>query len=189
MGESYEVAMPDEAEDVLRFWFGELEPDQWWKRDEEVDAAIRARFLGVHERLAEAIPPQWLATPRSRLAAVIVLDQFPRNLFRGSARSFATDAKALALAKETIELGLDAELNQDERVFLYVPFQHSEDPADQAQSVALYEKLGDADTLDFAKKHKWVIDRFGRFPHRNKVLGRKTTAEEREFREKESWFW
>jgi uncharacterized protein (DUF924 family) len=189
MSEDDASQLPAEAREILRFWFDELEPEQWWKRDDAVDAVIRDRFLDVHERLAAGVPEPWLATARSRLAAVIALDQFPRNLFRGSARSFATDSKALALAKETIELGLDEELSKDERVFLYVPFQHSEDAADQARSVALFETLADADTLDFAKKHKLIIDRFGRFPHRNAVLGRETTAEEREFLDKESWFW
>ena len=188
IGEAWE-AMPDEAGEILRFWFGELKPEQWWKRDDAVDAVIRERFLDLHERLAEDVPEEWLASPRSRLAAVIALDQFPRNLFRASPRSFATDAKALALAKETIALGLDTELGESERIFLYVPFQHSENPDDQAQSVALYETLGNPDTLDFAKKHKLVIDRFGRFPHRNAVLGRESTQAERSFVAQESWFW
>lgn len=181
--------IPAEAGNVLAFWFGELTPEQWWKRDDAVDATIRDRFLTLHERLAERVPAEWLTTARGRLAAIIVLDQFPRNMFRGSARSFATDPDALALAKETVALGLDRQLGDNERSFVYLPFQHSEDPADQAESVRFYKALGDENSLDFAEKHKLIIDRFGRFPHRNEVLGRETTKEERDFIEKQSWFW
>lgn len=189
MTENEAESIPGEASDVLGFWFGELTPEQWWKRDDAVDAAVRTRFLALHERLADHIPAAWLASARGRLAAVIALDQFPRNMFRGSARSFATDPQALALAKETVSLGLDKQLSDNERIFLYVPFQHAEDPRDQAESVRLYKALGNANSLDFAEKHKLIIDRFGRFPHRNAMLGRETTQEEKDFIEKENWFW
>jgi uncharacterized protein (DUF924 family) len=189
MTNSQTTDIPVEAADVLNFWFQELTPEQWWVRDDAVDDAIRDRFQDLYETISEAVPDEWLETPRGRLAAVIVLDQFPRNLFRNSANAFASDAMALQLAKETVGAGLDQALTRDERVFLYLPFEHSEDKEMQEFSVTLYEKLGDADTLDFAKKHKQVIDRFGRFPHRNAVLGRETTEEERRFLEQESWFW
>lgn len=181
--------IPAEARDILAFWFGELTPEQWWKRDDAVDKRIEEKFLALHERLADHVPPNWLTSAKGRLAAVIALDQFPRNMFRGSARSFATDPKALALAKQTIALGMDKELSNNERIFLYVPLQHSEDPSDQAESVRLYKELGNENSLDFAEKHKLIIDRFGRFPHRNDILGRETTQEERDFIEKENWFW
>lgn len=181
--------LPEPASRILDFWFGELKPEQWWKRDEAVDTMIRKRFLALHESLASNVPAEWLETARGRLAAIIALDQFPRNLFRDDARSFATDGKALALARETVAKGLDEAMNESERAFLYLPFEHSENAADQAQSVALYKKLGNAETLDFAEKHKLIIDRFGRFPHRNGMLGRETTDEERAFIEKENWFW
>lgn len=189
MTDNHSTDISAEAVAVLDFWFGELKPEQWWKRDETLDAAIRERFLDLHERLAEKIPPEWLATARGRLAAVIALDQFPRNMFRDDPRTFATDPKALALAKETVAKGLDTDLSESERAFLYLPFEHSEEPEDQAESVRLYRKLGDAEALDFAEKHKLIIDRFGRFPHRNAVLGRETTQEEREFLKEASWFW
>ena len=183
------TGLPEAAAGVLRFWFDELRPEQWWQRDGDVDAAIRTRFAALRKTIADDVPPDWLPTARGRLAAVIVLDQFSRNLFRNSARAFETDTAALALAVESVDAGLDEQLTKDERVFLYLPFEHSEDAEMQARSVALYEKLGDEATLDYARKHKLVIDRFGRFPHRNAVLGRETTDQEREFLEKENWFW
>lgn len=180
---------PDEAAAVLRFWFEELAPEQWWKRDEAVDRAIAERFAALHARLSEGVPADFLETARGRLAAVIVLDQFSRNLYRDDARAYANDPQALALAKETLARGLAAELTASEKTFLYMPFQHSEDAGDQARSVELFAALGEAESLDFAQKHKLVVDRFGRFPHRNAVLGRESTPEERAFLERESWFW
>lgn len=184
-----ECELPEEAREILSYWFDTLTAEQWWTRDDTVDATIRRKFSNLFERLAAGVPPAWLETPRGRLAAVIALDQFPRNLFRGSPRSFATDERALALARETIELGLDSGLNENERIFLYVPFEHSEDREDQARAIDLYENLGHAESLEFAKKHKQIIDRFGRFPHRNEVLGRESTREEIEFLKSEAWFW
>ena len=158
--------LPPEAAAFLDYWFGAL-----------------------HERLAQDVPDAWLATPRGSLAAVMVLDQLPRNFFRDDPRAYATDKKALALAKAAVDRGADAHLSDTERMFLYVPFQHSENAADQARSVALYEKLGGEQGIDFARKHRDVIDRFGRFPHRNKVLGRESTPEEVEFLKGPALFW
>jgi len=147
-------------------------------------AGIRARFLGLHERVAAAPEGELLADPRTALAAVIVLDQFSRNMFRGSAGAFATDAKALVLADEAVACGFDSRLSQKERLFLYLPFEHSENPAMQTRSVALFTALGDPEQSKYAEAHKAIIDRFGRFPHRNAILGRPSTAAEEAFLKK-----
>jgi uncharacterized protein (DUF924 family) len=170
----------DWAAQVLHFWFEELQPEAWFRKDERVDAAIRERFGALHEQLAR-IRPEQLTTPLESLAAVIVLDQFPRNVFRGSPRAFATDALALSIAQHAIANGLDLQLTQQQRLFLYMPFQHSEDRAVQARSIELFTRLGLGDNLDYAHRHKKIIDRFGRFPHRNEVLGRESTTEELQF--------
>lgn len=169
------------AEAVLAYWFGELEPKQRFMRDDAVDAAIRDRFGALHDELSAGVPAEWLETPRRALAAVIVLDQFSRNLRRSDAGAFAQDEAALALAEAAIARGDDAALRPEERHFLYMPFMHSEKPAHQRRCVALIEGLGNGEALDFALRHKAIIDRFGRFPHRNETLGRKTTAEEAAF--------
>ena len=136
--------------------------------------------MPLYEQLAAA-PQAWLGSAGECLARIVVLDQFPRNMFRDDARAFATDEEALALAKRAIAEGLDQELTRDERVFLYMPFQHSEDRDDQARAIALYAMLGKPLNLDFALRHQEVVDRFDRFPHRNVVLGRPSTEEEKKF--------
>lgn len=180
---------PEDARAVLDFWFNELDPEQWWKRDETVDARVVSCFTPLYERVSDEVPGEWLETPGGCLAAIIVLDQFPRNMFRDDPRTFATDARALEIAGQTIAAGEDEKLDQCERGVLYMPYQHSEDSAMQARSVELFTALGDAAQLDFAFKHKQVIDRFGRFPHRNKILGRKSSAEEVEFLIQPGLFW
>ena len=172
---------PSHIDEVLAFWFEELTPDDWFGGGDEVDNRIRDRFLALHEALRDGVPESWRSTARGMLAAVITLDQFPRNLYRGDAQAFAADPAALALAKDAIERGLDRAMPKDERKFLYLPFEHSEDPAVQARSVELFATLEDEDTLGYALRHKEIIDRFGRFPHRNEVLGRESTPEEIEF--------
>ena len=174
---------PDSSriDEVLAFWFEELTPDDWFGGGDEVDDRIRGRFLALHEALRDEVPESWRATGRGVLAAVIALDQFPRNMYRGSREAFAADPGALALATEAVERGLDQAMSTDERKFLYLPFEHSEDPAVQARSVELFASLDDEDTLGYAVRHKEIIDRFGRFPHRNEVLGRESTPEEIEF--------
>ncbi len=174
--------LPEEARVVLHFWFTELRPEQWW-RDDTLDQQIVSRFGEVFERLETGVPDAWLETPRGVLAAVLVLDQFPRNMFRGTARAFATDSAARRLAEHAVERGLDQALSVDERLFLYLPFEHSEDGADQERAVALISALGNAQYTDFARQHKQVIDRFGRFPQRNAALGRVSTPEEDAFLE------
>lgn len=167
-------------EDVLAFWFRELKPEAWFDRNDAVDALIRERFGEIHEQLSRASldVPQ---TPRGFLAAVIVLDQFSRNLYRGSPFAYANDERALALAADAIERGFDTELEVRERPFLYMPFMHSENPAMQARSVELFELLGDPHGAEYARDHRRIVDLFGRFPHRNSVLGRDSTQAEIEF--------
>jgi len=173
--------LPSQAREVLDFWYHQLEPEQWWVRDDAVDKVVTSRFSELYKQVSDALPGSWLMTARGRLAAVIVLDQFPRNMFRGSAKTFMTDEMALALAEETVAVGLDKELARQERSILYMPFQHSEDREVQERSMALFEALGNAGQLDFARKHKTIIDRFGHFPHRNEILGRVSSKEELEF--------
>lgn len=167
--------------EILDFWFGHLKPAQWFKPDATLDAEIARRFAAIYDELKRGVADTWRGGARESLAAIIVLDQFPRNMFRGTPAAFATDAVALALSSEAIDRGLDRSLSAVERQFLYMPFQHSEDRAVQTRSVALFEGLGDESVLDFARRHRAVIERFGRFPHRNAILGRASTGEEIEF--------
>jgi len=166
--------------EVLAFWFEELREADWFARSEATDARIRDRFLGLHEQLTQT-GNLTMASARSALATVIVLDQFSRNLFRGTARAFAADALARQLARQAITRGFDQAMAPVQRLFLYLPFEHSEDPADQALSVALIRRLDRDDLTRYAEAHKAIIDRFGRYPHRNAALGRTSTAEELEF--------
>lgn len=158
-------------EEVLDYWFG-LDGERHWKADPALDAEIRDRFQALWEAQRENVPEAFLGSAREAIAAVILFDQFPRNMLRGHADQFATDPLALAIAKGAVDRGLDEAMSAQERGFLYMPFQHSEDIADQRRSVALFTALGDGHQLSFAKKHHDVIERFGRFPHRNRVLGR-----------------
>ena len=166
---------------MLRFWFKETRPKQWFEKDEAFDAAVRRRFLALHEALATQPIAALLTDARTALAAIIVFDQMPRNMFRGSPRAFATDAKALDVAVAAIANGFDTGLTKDERLFCYLPFVHAEDREMQARCVALMSGLGDPDLTKRAEAHKAVIDRFGRFPHRNAILGRASTPDEIEF--------
>jgi uncharacterized protein (DUF924 family) len=164
--------------EVLGFWFGELGRDGWFRKDVRTDQAIRERFTLVYEVLSTWPVDDALTSPERALATVLVLDQFPRNIFRDSPQAFATDALAREVAAAAIARGLDQRIDKDARVFLYLPFEHSEDAADQARCVALTSALGDPEYTRYAELHKAVIDRFGRFPHRNAVLGRPSTPEE-----------
>jgi uncharacterized protein (DUF924 family) len=165
--------------DVLAFWFDELGESRWFAKDESLDATIRRRFRPLYERLLTAVPSAF-ATPQQALAAALVLDQFPRNMFRGTARAFEADALARNIARRAVEAGLDATLTPRQRLFLYLPFEHSEDPADQALAVRLIERLGNESWTVYARAHQSLIERFGRFPHRNAILGRASTPEEEE---------
>jgi uncharacterized protein (DUF924 family) len=164
------------VDEVLKFWFDELRPAAWFRTDPKVDAEIRCRFLGLWERF-RAAPPE-VSDPKAAVAAVVVLDQFPRNLFRSQPEAYATDAQALAIARAALDQGWDRGLGEPERQFLYMPFQHSEDAADQRRSLELFSTLSIPDAARSAEEHKAIIDRFGRFPHRNAVLGRASTPAE-----------
>lgn len=166
---------------VLHFWFEELQPRAWFTRDQKLDEVIRGRFYELYEQLKQAAPDSVTSDARGCLAAVIVLDQFPRNMFRGSPEAFATDAMALSIAEHAIGATLDLTLTAQQRQFLYMPFQHSEDRAVQARSIELFASLGPDQGITYAQQHKAIIDRFGRFPHRNATLGRLSSAEEIEF--------
>lgn len=165
------------VQEVLHFWFAELDESDWFSGDPGIDERVRDRFLVLHKQLA-ASSGDGVTQARPLLAAVIVLDQFSRNLFRGSARAFTTDAVARGLARQAIANDLDSGLQPQERHFLYMPFEHSEDPADQALAVRLIAQLGCEEWTKYALAHKALIDRFGRFPHRNAALGRESSADE-----------
>jgi uncharacterized protein (DUF924 family) len=162
---------------VLSFWFG-LPSEQWWKADPELDEAIRRRFLTLWEEQREQVPEAFLASPRDALAAIVLFDQFPRNMFRGHADQFSTDPLALAIAKGAVQRDYDQRLDPPERGILYMPFQHSETIEDQRRSLLLFTALGDDYQLGYARKHHDVVARFGRFPHRNAILGRKPRGDE-----------
>ena len=174
-----DAAEPAWVGEVLDFWFRKIGARHWFSKSAEVDEEIRARFLALHGRIV-AGELAGFESPRAALAAVIVLDQFSRNMFRDTPRAFAADPLARRLAREAIARGHDAGLSGEERVFLYMPFEHSEDREDQALSCELIGSLGNDYWTRYAQAHKAIIDRFGRFPHRNAVLGRESTPEELE---------
>ena len=171
-------------DDVLAFWFGQ-ERQAWFRKDPVFDDAIRQRFLGTCEAAAESRLADWRRTARGCLALILVLDQFPRNLFRGQARAFATDPQAREVTRHVLEQGWDRSMTPTERMFLYLPLEHSESLSDQEQCLALMTQISGApetaDLPQWARAHLEIIRRFGRFPHRNAALGRETTPEEAEF--------
>jgi uncharacterized protein (DUF924 family) len=180
--------MPPLAREILDFWFGpppHAARAEWFRKDPAYDAAIAARFGAAIETALSGALADWRLAPRSALALVLLLDQFTRNAFRDTPRAFAGDAEALATAIGIVDRGLDRELDAFERWFLYLPFEHSEDPAMQRRSIELYTQLaqdtGDRSPLEWAERHAAVIRRFGRYPHRNAILGRESTPEELAF--------
>jgi uncharacterized protein (DUF924 family) len=166
---------------VLEFWFVETDPKAWWAVDPAFDERIHGRFAALHAQAAQGELFGWRTEPRGRLAEIIVLDQFSRNLFRGSARAFAQDLAALALAQEAVSAGALVTLQPVERAFLLLPYMHSESRAIHAEAERLYRAFAPPDNLDFELRHKAIVDRFGRYPHRNAALGRASTPDEIEF--------
>lgn len=176
------VAFDVKPADIVMFW-RDAGPERWFNKDAAFDEEIRQRFLTSYEAAAEGKLSAWEDSAEGALALLILLDQFPRNMFRGSARAFAADPLARAVAAGALVRGFDAQVPSDMRAFFYLPFEHSEDLADQERAVALFKASGDADGLKWAELHADIIRRFGRFPHRNAVLGRETTAAEQVFLE------
>lgn len=167
--------------EILRFWFEEIEPSKWWVKDEDFDRSLIARFSDIYAKAARCELFDWRVTPQGRLAEIIVLDQFSRNMFRGSPLAFANDALALALAQEAVSAKADEALSPVQRSFLYMPYMHSESLKIHEIAVDLFQRNGIKGNLDFEIKHKSIIERFGRYPHRNSILGRASTEDEIEF--------
>ncbi|MCK6264261.1 DUF924 domain-containing protein [Vibrio sp. ZSDE26] len=170
-----------EYNEVLTFWFDELGPAKWWVKDEDVDELIKKRFLAQHEKAMKCELFKWRDSAKGRLAEIIILDQFSRNMFRYTPQSFASDPLALALAQEAVNLGVDNELNTVEKSFLYMPYMHSESLSIHNVALKLYEANGVEANLDFEIKHRDIIVQFGRYPHRNAILDRSSSPEEIEF--------
>jgi uncharacterized protein (DUF924 family) len=166
------------AQDILHFWFDELTPRQHFAKDPALDAAMRERFEAILVSAAQCELFDWRASPQGRVAEIVLLDQFSRNIFRDTPRAFAQDALALALAQELVASGQDLSLPLEQRRFAYMPYMHSESALVHAQAVRLFSQPGLEDNLDFELRHQAIITRFGRFPHRNALLGRLSSAEE-----------
>ena len=169
------------AESVLSFWFVEIEAKQWWTKSAEFDQLIAARFGSLHAAAARCELYAWRETPPGRLAEIIVLDQFSRNMYRDQPQAFACDALALALAQTAVATQADRHLEIRQRAFIYMPYMHSESPLIHSDAQALFSQAGLESSLASEHHHKAIIDRFGRYPHRNAILGRSSTAQELEF--------
>ena len=170
-----------QPQDILHFWFEELTPKQHFVKDAALDATIRARFGDTLEAAARCELFAWRATPQGRLAEILVLDQFSRNVYRDTPRAVAQDAQALVLAQELVASTQDRSLSVEQRAFAYIPYMHSESTLVHTQAVALFSQPGLEDSLRFELGHKAIIDRFGRYPHRNAIVGRSSSAEELAF--------
>lgn len=169
------------ADAILQYWFHQLQPRDWWSKNELVDFTITQRFGTTLQAARRGELHEWRDTAHGRLAEIIVLDQFSRQIHRDTPEAFAADGMALVLAQEALRSGTDKALADHERAFLFMPFMHSESAAMQALSVRLFDQPGLEDKLRFARAHKVIIDRFGRYPHRNRILGRSSTVEEEAF--------
>jgi uncharacterized protein (DUF924 family) len=178
MTDHSKVCTPQE---VLDFWFGECTREDWFKVSASLDQEMRRRFRDTHLALAGGVVGAWRATPANQLATVIVLDQFPRNIYRGTALAFATDGLALQEAKTALNAGADQAVAREHRCFFYMPFEHAEDLIEQDKAVDLFRALGDEEYFDFAIRHRAVIATYRRFPHRNAALGRVSTEAERDY--------
>ena len=168
-------------QNILKFWFEETPKSQWFKKDKDFDERLQSKFLDVHCKAIKCELFSWRENPLGMLAEIIVLDQFSRNIYRNQPESFAYDSLALVLAQSAILAGHDLQLSAEQRLFLYMPFMHSESPIIHNEALKLFTQLGIQDSLDFEIRHKTIIDRFGRYPHRNTILGRDSTDEEIEF--------
>jgi uncharacterized protein (DUF924 family) len=183
-----DIVEPAWVGEILHFWFDEMEATQWFAKRDAVDAQIRGRFLALYRRVV-AGDGSIAMTQRPLLAAVIVLDQFSRNLFRGTPRAFAADPIARELSRAAVKQRFDDTMNEQERLFLYMPFEHSEDRKDQALAVELIARLGKEEWTRHAIAHKTIIDQFGRFPHRNAILNRPSSQDEVKFLQKPQAWW
>jgi len=166
---------------VLSFWFEDIEPSQWWKKDNAFDDLIKERFGRLHQQAVHCELYQWRMTAKGRLAEIIVLDQFSRNIFRNSPLAFSNDSLALALSQEAVSAKADRELSAVENSFLYMPYMHSESLVIHDVALDLFEKNGIEANYNFEVKHREIIEKYGRYPHRNSILGRASTPEEIEF--------
>ena len=173
-------------QDVVAFW-RDAGPPKWFAKDDAFDAACRERFMGAWEKAARGELASWEKTPEGALALILLLDQMPRNMFRGDPRTWSTDPQALAAATRALDKGFDQEIEADLRAFVYLPFEHAEDLPAQDLSLVLFEKLGAAEQLKWARHHHAIIARFGRFPHRNETLGRTSTPEELAYLEEDDF--
>lgn len=185
--DSHDAVTADWAAALLDFWFNRIGEQGWWRHDAALDRLCQARFgkLWAEKRLLP--PEEFLFRADDALAAVLLFDQLPRNMFRGSSQAFTTDDLARNVARGAIAQGYDVQIGGSGRLFFYMPFQHSEDLEDQTLSVSLFEGAGDARALAFAREHRATIERFGRFPHRNAMLGRETLPEEEAAIQGASW--
>ena len=168
-------------ESVIEFWFEELEPEMWWRKSDDLDISIKQRFGKLRDCAAKGELFEWRKTAKGALAEVILLDQFSRNIHRDTHRAFECDPLALALSQFAVSTGADQDLSVNERNFLYMPYMHSESKLIHEEALRLFTELGSPTNLEFEIKHKVIVDRFGRYPHRNEVLGRESTAEEIDF--------
>ena len=169
------------ADDVIQFWFGELKQDDWFVGSPELDARIKERFGATHAAVAAGETFGWRTTAEGRLAEILVLDQFSRNIYRGSGKAFAFDGIALVLSQEAVARGADQQLEGPRRTFLYMPYMHSESPVVHEEAMRLFTAMGDENVLKYERAHYEVIKRFGRYPRRNAPLGRESTPEELEY--------
>ena len=171
--------------EVLKFWFSTLQPSDWYRKSDDLDARVRERFEALYHQVVAGEKEHWRHSAEGRLAEIIVLDQFSRNMFRGTPASFAADPLALALSQEAVRNGDDRKLDNTKRVFVYMPYMHSESAKVHEKALELF---ADTSNLKYEIKHKAIIDRFGRYPHRNEVLGRESTPEEIEWMKENEGF-
>ena len=171
----------DHSETVLTFWFSDIDPQKWWTKDAQFDQLVTSHFGEILLRAARGECAHWRASARGRLAEIIVLDQFSPNVYRNTPQAFAQDGLALSCAQEAVRLGVDQQLPLSKRAFMYMPYMHSEDQRVHEQAIELFDVPGMESSLQFELRHKAIVDRFGRYPHRNEILGRASTLEEMMF--------